>query len=89
MCVCPALWIPAYAAMTDQTVIADLIRNPEGKRQGAGETSQHQPTESPSPLMGEESKPVPVLDTGAEGEQSQSHHSTLWIPAYAGMTGPG
>ena len=35
-------------------VIADLIRNPEGR---TGQTTrQHQPTESPSPLMGEESK---------------------------------
>ena len=31
-----------------------------------------QPTESPSPLMGEESKPVPVPDTGAEGENNKA-----------------
>ena len=37
-----------------QTVIADLIRNPEG-RGDAGETRQHN-HQSPSPLMGEESK---------------------------------
>ena len=35
------------------TVIADSIRNPEGRGQGR---QQDKPTNSPSPLMGEESK---------------------------------
>ena len=53
------------------SVIADLIRNPEVRGSGAT-TRQYQPL-SPSPLMGEESKPVPVPDTGAEGENDATH----------------
>ena len=37
------------------TVIADLIRNPEGRGRGH-DIKTKQPTKSPSPLMGEESK---------------------------------
>ena len=40
--------------MLCRPVIADLIRNPEVK--GRAENKTNQPTESPSPLMGEESK---------------------------------
>ena len=46
--------IPAYAGMTvgvaRQTVILALRQYP----QGAATTRQHQPTNSPSPLMGED-----------------------------------
>ena len=43
-------------------VILDLIQNPQG-----GTDNKTTPTISPSPLMGEESGPVPVLDTGIRG----------------------
>ena len=40
--------------------------NPQGGGVPQQDKSQHQP-HSPSPLMGEESKPVPVPDTGSRG----------------------
>ena len=49
------------------SVIADLIRNPEVK--GGAYINTTQPTESPSPLMGEESK-VRVI-------ARQSHHRVI------------
>ena len=49
-------------------VIADLIRNLEVR----GRARQQVQTNciTPFPLMGEESKPVPVPDTGSEGDSS-------------------
>ena len=77
-------------------VIADLIRNPEVRGRAATRQNNNQ---SPSPLMGEESK-VRVkqdkpTDTPCHSEQSEEskisepYHPTLWIPAYAGMTAAG
>ena len=40
--------------------------------QGGHTTSQNNLQNPPPPLMGEESKPVPVLDTGAKGETRQT-----------------
>ena len=53
------------------SVILALRQYPQG---GATTRQTNQPY-SPSPLMTEESKPVPVPDTGAEGENDASASS--------------
>ena len=45
---------------------------PETSRQQAKTTNR-----IPSPLMGEESKPVPVLDTGAKGDNKTKQHRPI------------
>ena len=52
--------------MVAGTVIADLIRNTEGRQGDTGE--QDNTDRIPLFLDGRGSKPVPVPDTGAEGE---------------------
>ena len=48
---------------------------------GAGCVGNNKPTPTnhitPSPLMGEESKPVPVPDTGVEGENDAQHRHVI------------
>ena len=51
---------------THRHVIADLIRNPEVKGRAYNKPT---PTAIPLSLDGRGPKPVPVPDTGAEGEQ--------------------
>ena len=57
-------------------VIADLIRNPEGRQCDAGENKTTPTNRIPSPLMGEESKVrvTQPLTLGTEGEQDNTNH---------------
>ena len=57
------------------TVIADLIRNPEGRQTDAGE--QYKTTDR---------IPLSLDGRGIKGEGDSKAFPTLWIPAYAGMT---
>ena len=65
-------------------VIADLIRNPEVKGRAYNKTTQ--PTESPSPLMGEESKARVKQDNTTNPSPSfpRRRESTEWAqhPSY-------
>ena len=71
LCKFPALWIPAYAGMTDRWASYWL----QGSIQRAGAQQDNTTDRIPLSLDGRGPKPVPVSDTGAEGETRQHNPS--------------